>query len=187
MKKFRIVLIIVCILITIFGIGWYAIDRYLNTNLADVDSIKTDSKFENVTYDSDSQNDFTIEKIGLNVTVKEGSTNDVLKDYIGHIETTATYDGNVGLAGHNRGYGDSFFARLNELEVGDIVKYKTKFYERTYKVDNIQVIFETDWSLLENTKENKLTMITCIPNRREQRLCVQATEMTCNTEIQELQ
>ena len=194
MKKFRIVLIIVCILITIFGIGWYAIDRYLNTNLADVDSIKTDSKFENVTYDKveDVWDDsvlgiLTIEKIGLNVTVKEGSTNDVLKDYIGHIETTATYDGHIGLAVHNRGYGDSFFARLNELEVGDIVKYKTKFYERTYKVDNIQAIFETDWSLLENTKENKLTMITCIPNRREQRLCVQATEMTCNTEIQELQ
>ena len=193
MKKVRIVLIIVCI-ITALVIGWFAIDRYLNTNLADVNSIKTDSKFEDVTYDKveDIWDDsvlgiLTIEKIGLNVTVKEGSTNDVLKDYIGHIETTASYDGNIGLAGHNRGYGDSFFARLNELEVGDIVKYKTKFYERTYKVDNIQAIFETDWSLLQNTKENKITMITCIPNRREQRLCVQATEVTCNTETQELQ
>ena len=184
MKKVRIVLIIVCI-ITALVIGWFAIDRYLNTNLADVNSIKTDSKFEDVTYDKveDIWDDsvlgiLTIEKIGLNVTVKEGSTNDVLKDYIGHIETTASYDGNIGLAGHNR---------LNELEVGDIVKYKTKFYERTYKVDNIQAIFETDWSLLQNTKENKITMITCIPNRREQRLCVQATEVTCNTETQELQ
>ena len=161
MKKIRIILMIVCI-ITVLGIGLVAIDRYLNTNLADVNSIKTDSKFEDVTYDKveDIWDDsvlgiLTIEKIGLNVTVKEGSGNDVLKDYIGHIETTATYDGNVGLAGHNRGYGDSFFARLNDLEVGDIIKYKTKFYERTYKVDNIQAIFETDWSLLENTEENK--------------------------------
>ncbi len=193
MKKFRIVIIIVCILITALGIVWFAIDRYINKNLADVNSIKTDSKFENVTYDKveDLWDDsvlgiLTIDKIGLNVTVKEGSTNDVLKDYIGHIESTATYDGNIGLAGHNRGYGDSFFARLNELEVGDIVKYKTKFYERTYRVDNIQAIFETDWSLLENTKENKLTMITCIPNRREQRLCVQATEVTCNIAKQEV-
>ena len=193
MKKFRIVIIIVCILITALGIGWFSIDRYINKNLADVNSIKTDSKFENVTYDKveDLWDDsvlgiLTIDKIGLNVTVKEGSTNDVLKDYIGHIESTATYDGNIGLAGHNRGYGDSFFARLNELEVGDIVKYKTKFYERTYRVDNIQAIFETDWSLLENTKENKLTMITCIPNRREQRLCVQATEVTCNIAKQEV-
>jgi len=41
---------IVCI-ITVLGIGLVAIDRYLNTNLADVNSIKTDSKFEDVTYD----------------------------------------------------------------------------------------------------------------------------------------
>ena len=104
MKKIRIILMIVCI-ITVLGIGLVAIDRYLNTNLADVNSIKTDSKFEDVTYDKveDIWDDsvlgiLTIEKIGLNVTVKEGSGNDVLKDYIGHIETTATYDGNVGLA-----------------------------------------------------------------------------------------
>lgn len=82
--------------------------------------------------------------------------------------------------GHNRGNQYSYFARLNELEKGDIVTYKTKFYTRDYIVDNIQVIYETDWSLLKSTEENKLTMITCISNRRNQRLCVQATEIkTC--------
>lgn len=183
MKKFRIILAVICIIVCI-GISLFVIDTHLNKNLADVNSIKTDSKFIDVTYDKEEDiwddsvlGILTIEKIGLNVTVKEGSTNDVLKEYIGHIESTATYDGNIGLAGHNRGYGDSFFARINELEVGNIVKYKTKFYERKYVVDNIQSIYETDWSLLQNTKENKLTMITCIPNRREQRLCVQATEI----------
>ena len=44
-----------------------------------------------------------IEKIDLDGTVKEGSTNEILKDYIGHIEETAKYDGNVGLAAHNIG------------------------------------------------------------------------------------
>lgn len=82
--------------------------------------------------------------------------------------------------GHNRGNEYSYFARLNELDKGDIITYKTKFYTRQYKVDNIQVIYETDWSLLESTEENKLTMITCISNKRNQRLCVQATEIkTC--------
>ena len=33
-----------------------------------------------------------IEKINLNGTVKEGSTNEILRDYIGHIEETAKYD-----------------------------------------------------------------------------------------------
>ena len=71
------------------------------------------------------------------------------------------------------------------MEEGDILTYKTKFYTRNYKVDNIKVIYETDWSLLQTTKENRLTMITCISNHKEQRLCVQATEVICNsTEIE---
>ena len=79
--------------------------------------------------------------------------------------------------GHNRGNQYSYFARINELEEGDILTYKTKFYTRNYKVDNIKVIYETDWSLLQPTKENKLTLITCISDKRNQRLCVQATEI----------
>ena len=57
-----------------------------------------------------------MKKYGLNAEVKEGSSNEILKDYIGHIENTSTYDGNVGLAGHNRGNKNSYFARINELE-----------------------------------------------------------------------
>lgn len=74
-----------------------------------------------------------------------------------------------------------------EKEEGDIIKYKTKFFDRTYVVDNIQVIYETNWNLLESTEENKLSLITCIANKRNQRLCVQATEKTCNTTDTELQ
>lgn len=117
-----------------------------------------------------------INKINLNAEVKEGSSNEVLKDYIGHIEETAKYDGNVGLAAHNRGNEHSYFARINELELGDEIIYKTKFEERKYKVINKKAILETDWSMLENTKENKLTLITCIRNKVNQRLCVQAVQ-----------
>ena len=162
--------------------------------MVNVEDIKTDDNYENITYDKteDVWDDFvlgiiTIEKIGLNATVKEGTTSDVLLEYVGHIDNTATYDGNIGLAGHNRGCKNSYFARLNELKIGDEIRYKTKFYERTYVVDNIQVILETDWSLLQSTEENKLSLITCITNKRKQRLCVQATEKTCNITNTELQ
>lgn len=121
-----------------------------------------------------------MKRFGLKAKVKEGSDSNVLKYYIGHIENTATYDGNVGLAGHNRGNQYSYFARINELEKGDIITYQTRFYTRNYKVDNIQTILETDWSLLEDTEQNKLTLITCIANKRVQRLCVQATEVVEN-------
>lgn len=185
MKKIFIVFFIVMLVISIMLVYYFY--NYSN-KLVDISKIKTDSNYENVVYEnviSDEENglekDFLgileIQKIGLKANIKEGSSSEILKKYIGHIEETSKYDGNVGLAAHNRGNEYSYFARLNELQEGDIVTYKTKFYERQYKVDNIQVIFETDWSKLENTEENKLTMITCISNKRNQRLCVQAVEI----------
>ena len=117
-----------------------------------------------------------IEKINLNGTVKEGSTNEILRDYIGHIEETAKYDGNVGLAAHNRGNKYSYFARINELEPGYEIIYTTKYGERKYIVDTKKEILETDWSNLEGTSDNRLTLITCIKNKVNQRLCVQAVQ-----------
>lgn len=192
MKKVKIICVIIIILL-LAGTSIFLINNK-NKELASVQDIQTDVEFENVTYDK-AENIWddsvlgiiTIEKIGLNATVKEGTSSETLLNYIGHIEETATYDGNIGLAGHNRGCENSYFARINELEEGDIIKYKTKFFDRTYVVDNIQVIYETDWTLLESTEENKLSLITCIANKRNQRLCVQATEMTCNTMDTELQ
>lgn len=185
MKKIFIIFL-VCMLLTSATLVYYFCN-YSN-KLADVNEIKTYSKFENIVYENiafdeeysiedDILGILEIQKIGLRANIKEGSNSKVLKEYIGHIEGTSVYDGNVCLAAHNRGNKYSYFARLNELKKGDIVTYKTRFYERQYKVDNIQVIFETDWRNLENTEENKITMITCIANKRNQRLCVQAVEI----------
>lgn len=192
MKRMKIVCVVI-ILLLIAGTTIFILNNN-NKELVSVDDIKTDEKYENIIYDrvEDVWDDsvlgiLEIEKIGLNATVKEGTDSAILKDYIGHIEETAIYDGNIGLAGHNRGNKYSYFARLNEVEIGDTVIYKTKFYTRTYVVDNIEVIYETDWNLLQSTEENKLTMITCVSGKRQQRLCVQATEKTCNTSDTELQ
>lgn len=186
MKKFKIftISILLIILISVIcGIVYY-FNNYSST-LEEPSNITTDEEFINITYDKEESllsddilGILAIDKIGLNATVKEGSSNDVLKEYIGHIENTSTYDGNVCLAAHNRGNKYSYFARINELEVGDIITYKTNFYTRSYKVDNIKTIFETDWSMLENSTDNKITLITCIANKKNQRLCVQATEVT---------
>lgn len=181
MKK--IVIPIICIILLGLGITMYYFNSY-DDELVTINEVKTDYRYENIIYNQEENimaddvlGILTIEKIGLKATVKEGTSNQILKEYIGHIEETSTYDGNIGLAAHNRGNKYSYFARINELEKGDILTYETKFYKRQYKVDNIQVIFETDWSLLQNTEENKITMITCIKNKRNQRLCVQASEI----------
>lgn len=183
MKKYLIIIgVIVCVAI----IGWitFCLIGYYDTELVNPDEIVTDSKYEDIVYNEEADilaedilGILSIEKIQLKASVKNGTDDETLKNYIGHIENTSVYDGNVGLAAHNRGYKNSYFARINELEIGDIITYQTKFYTRKYKVDNIQTILETDWSLLENTDQNKLTLITCIANKRVQRLCVQATEV----------
>ena len=53
-----------------------------------------------------------------------------------------------------------------------------KFYDfqKLYVVDKIEIIKNTDWSFLENTSENKITLITCVDGKPENRLCVQAIE-----------
>ena len=193
MLKFKVFIPMIVSLILI-AIIIFLFNNYNNRKLANVEDIHTDKEFENITYDKEEDiwddsvlGVLTIDKIGLNATVKEGTSSNVLLNYIGHIEETSTYDGNIGLASHNRGCKNSYFARLNELKIGDEIQYKTKFYDRTYVVDNIQVIYETDWGLLQSTNENRLTLITCIAGKKEQRLCVQATEKTCNSTNTELQ
>ena len=54
--------------------------------------------------------------------------------------------------------------------------YTYNDFSKTYIVDKIEFIRNTDWSYLENTEENKITMITCTENEPDYRLCVQATE-----------
>ncbi len=96
-----------------------------NSNIkrrADINDIETDDKFKNVIYDNEEvRNESvigipTIERINLKTTVKEGTSNEGLPSYIGHIEEIAIYDANIGLEVHNRGYENGYFARINELE-----------------------------------------------------------------------
>lgn len=54
--------------------------------------------------------------------------------------------------------------------------YKTPYGEKIYKVTMSKTIEETDWSYLQKTEENKITLITCVANQPSKRLCVQAVE-----------
>ena len=85
--------------------------------------------------------------------------------------------GNVALAGHNRGYRCNFFQEIKNLKNGDIIIYSTEKGQRKYKVSLNKVIKETDWTYIQNTKDNRLTLITCEMNKKEYRRCVQAVEI----------
>ncbi len=118
-----------------------------------------------------------IPKISLCAKISEGTTSKVMDKYIGHFIETSKDNGNVGLAAHNRGYKVNYFSNLKKLENGDLVIYTYKGKSQKYTVTSKEIIKDTDWSKLENSKVNKLTMITCVENKPEYRLCVQATEI----------
>ena len=181
-KLLKCILGVTVVVILIFSMFYISSEH--EYDLTRVEEVTTDENYIGVVYEKEEPIEdesvlgiLTIEKINLKATVKEGSTQEILRDYIGHIVETAKYDGNIGLAAHNRLNRYSYFARLNELQKGDQISYQTKFDTRIYEVVKKVVIYDTDWSYLENTQDNRITMVTCIKDKPNQRLLVQAIEM----------
>ena len=119
-----------------------------------------------------------IPKIGINAPIKSGTTQDVLATAVGHFPETNKWNGNVALAGHNRGYNCNFFQNIKKLKVGDSIFYHTEKGVREYKVVVNKIIYQTDWTYIQDTKDNRITLITCVENMFEYRRCVQAVEST---------
>lgn len=115
--------------------------------------------------------------ISLDAQISESTTEETINKYIGHFEETPKLNGNIGLAAHNRGYQNNYFADLKKLKIGDEIIYKYNKQEKRYKVNKNIIIKDTDWSYLKNTKENKITLITCVENKPEYRRCIQGAEI----------
>ena len=117
-----------------------------------------------------------IPKINLKANISEGTTKEVMEDYIGHFEETTKENGNVGLAAHNRGYKNNYFQKIKQLKEGDSIFYTYKGETKEYLVTKHVIIKDTDWTYLENTKKNTITLITCVENEPEYRRCIQGEE-----------
>ena len=117
-----------------------------------------------------------IEKLGLNQKVADGHSLDVLKTNLGHVDETAYTTGNIGILGHNSGNA-GYFKNLWDLKIGDVIEYTTVYGTKTYKVSDVVQIADDDWSMLSNTTDNRITLITCVKNVPEKRWCIQATEI----------
>lgn len=115
--------------------------------------------------------------INLKAPIQEGTTKEVMDIAIGHFEETQKNTGNVGLASHNRGYEKNYFENLKNLKEGDEIYYHYQENKRKYRVTEVGIIKDTDWSYLQETKENKITLITCVENQPEYRRFVQGIEV----------
>ena len=117
-----------------------------------------------------------IPAIELKAEIAEGTDTEILNKYVGHFEETSKDEGNIGLAAHNRGYAVNYFEHLKDLKKGDKIYYKFNNIEKMYEVETMTIIKDTDWSYLEESKEDKITLITCVENQPNYRRCIQATE-----------
>jgi len=116
-----------------------------------------------------------IPSLDINMKVWEGETNASMKKGLGHYSSTSAWDGNVGVCGHNRG-AKYVIGDIKNLEIGDTITYITVYGTRTYEVSMVKKISNTDWSYLQATTDNRITITTCVAGDSSQRWVVQAVE-----------
>ncbi len=116
-----------------------------------------------------------IPSLNINMKVWEGETNASMKKGLGHYSSTSAWDGNVAMCGHNRG-SKYVIGSIKNLDRGDTITYTTVYGIRTYAVTSVKIISNTDWSDLQATSDNRLTLTTCLAGHPESRVCVQAVE-----------
>ncbi len=117
----------------------------------------------------------TIPSLNISMKVWEGETTTSMAKGLGHYASTSGWDGNVGVCGHNRG-SRYVIGSIKNLKTGDIIIYSTVYGTRTYRVSFVGTISNTDWSYLQATVDNRITLTTCLTNHPESRVCVQAVE-----------
>jgi sortase A len=105
--------------------------------------------------------ELSIPRVALDAVVLHGSDTQTLRRGPGHLENTAFPGkvGNVVIAGHR----DSFFRRLGDVVVGDDIFIDTTDGHLHYRVMSTLVVNAHDLSVLKQTDDAILTLITCYP------------------------
>ncbi len=186
-NKFLIAIILIAI-ITLVGVIFFAIKYPIykankNAEIIEVgdNTDLEDTPLENIEQDiihyDDEIGTLTIPDILLdNAPIRESVELSTLSQTIGHFPSTSLYEGNVGLASHNTGSQGDFFKNLKKISIGSEIYYQTNYGTKRYIVTTKEIIDETDWSYLQATEDNRITLITCVAGQKEKRLCVQAVE-----------
>ena len=183
--------ILIAIILTIVGISKYIEYKKIQDNISIVYDIYNDSNRNEIIIDFNNTVGIPIESetdeeqylnaigtleipsINFKDIVVKGTNQSSLAQGIGLFEHSKILEGNVCLAGHNT---YRFLANLKNVQKGDIINYSSALGNKEYRITTIKQIQETDWSMLEDTEDNRITIITCVRNKPELRLCVQGIE-----------
>ena len=102
-----------------------------------------------------------IPRIGLEAIVVQGDCEKILRLAVGHFPGTALpgQRGNMVLAGHR----DTFFRALRDIREGDRIVIESPNGSYDYEVESASIVSPTDLSVLRNSGNKELTLITCYP------------------------
>lgn len=117
-----------------------------------------------------------IPKIGLEASICEGVSIEVLSKSVGHYENSGTVSSNICLKAYSVGNAVNYFENIKTLRAGDEIIYKKDNFIKKYIVEFSGVINYNDLSYLEQTEENMITLITNIQGESKYLRCVQAVE-----------
>lgn len=109
-----------------------------------------------------------IPRIGLDVVILEGVADATLRKGAGHVPETAWpapgrhERGNCVITGHR----DSFFLPLRRARAGDLVRVvNASGSSRTFRLRSKRVVSPEAYSVMDQTRTPRLTLITCYPFR----------------------
>lgn len=93
--------------------------------------------------------------------IYEGTDNSELKMGVGHY-VKSVFPGisdNSVLSAHR----DTYFSKLGNLKIGDLIQVDTKAGKFTYKIFNFRIVKANDRTVIVPTKNAVLTLSTCYP------------------------
>ena len=124
-----------------------------------------------------------VPKASIEVPILEGTDDLILNRGVGHIAGTSLpgQPGNIAITGHR----DGFFRGLKDITTGDTIEVVRHNQTDKYLVRNIKIVLPSDTSVLKQTDDSTLTLITCYPfyyvGSAPQRYIIQASLITPNS------
>jgi sortase A len=102
-----------------------------------------------------------IPRLQISDMVAEGTSPQVLRVAVGHIQGTALpgQAGNVALAAHR----DTFFRHLGDLKSGDLIRITVPGRQYLYSVEFTDVVLPNETWVLQPSAGQSLTLVTCYP------------------------
>lgn len=127
----------------------------------DLQQRQASSPASNATGKDDGLTRVSIPKINLDLIVVEGTNYRTLRLGPGHLQNTPSPGelGNSVISAHR----DTFFRHIYELTAGDEIQVRRQGHTFTFRVTGKKIVAPYDLSVVKNTPDARLTLITYYP------------------------